>query len=165
MNREIKFRGFSKEDNEWIYGNVMLPDKLLADVFICPSVSVFDFTAGEEFEKLDEYGEIIKKGCTIGRFKPVYKDSIGQYTGLKDKNGKEIYEWDIVSPINEQGFDHGIHKGEKFEVFFFVENGSWYIKRDYRYEENMGNIKSMYEMLANCYVEVIGNICENPELL
>ena len=67
-----------------------------------------------------------------------------QYTGLKDKNGKEIYEGDILN--NDNNF--------KMKVGF--DNGAFTI-------QNVMPIRPLMERLNNH--EIIGNIHENPELL
>ena len=73
-----------------------------------------------------------------------------QYTGLKDKNGKEIYEGDIVKVVTKD-FDYPdvVNKGK---VIF--EKGHWLI---------MGNEE--YYLYGQDEIEIIGNIYENPELL
>ena len=75
---------------------------------------------------------------------------IMQFTGLKDKNGKEIYEGDIISPVMMCGtITSGtviFHSGS----FMAKQIGAEWLMDDlYRYD----------------YIEVIGNIYENPELL
>ena len=72
-----------------------------------------------------------------------------QYTGLKDKNGKEIYEGDILSHPDDG-------------TFFFKFDGcelypSW-IGEDYCDD-------SMRDLWRSCKFEIIGNVFENPELL
>jgi uncharacterized phage protein (TIGR01671 family) len=69
---------------------------------------------------------------------------IQQYTGLKDKNGKEIYEGDVVE-IGDR----------KKEVIFNI--GMFYI------DENYGDIVTLSEV--DNIIEVIGNIFKTPELL
>lgn len=75
-----------------------------------------------------------------------------QYTGLKDKNGKEIYEGDII--LNHNGYDHCDIK----DIVIF-ENGK------FTTHKKVANIKSYSESGTTYQVIVIGNIHENPELL
>ena len=91
-----------------------------------------------------------------------------QYTGLKDKNGKEIYEGDVLQFSDKLEW----YKGEVFKhsirgkpVHEEIENN--HIK--YPYERRVIEIPECYEWMLSeeiqRYWEVIGNIHENPELL
>lgn len=78
---------------------------------------------------------------------------IMQYTGLKDKKGKEVYEGDIV----QIKFYFGL---VKFKVIFV--DGGFYLSSIY--EENSGYDRFIYEY-KDFGIEVIGNIFENQELI
>ena len=124
--RELKFRVWSEEDKE--YRSDIKVSDLVVDIDGVPSTIYND--EGDRFD-------------------------IEQYTGLKDKNGKEIYEGDI---IREKWFDEDARRGEnrvgKCEYFTdgFV---CWFV----------GGRFIQLGMLVSSHIEVIGNIHENPELL
>ena len=87
---------------------------------------------------------------------------VQQYTGLQDKNGKEIYEGDIVL-LQEKGFN-GEPSTLKHLCEIFVKqppNSSWFFHARPLPVDDNGRQFSLY----NQEYEVIGNIFENPELL
>ena len=144
MNREIKFRGISID--EWVYG------------MLC-KVNEGDTEHGEPIKyKIQtdekEYGEYVK--CFI-----TDENTIGQYTGLHDKNGKEIYEGDIVL-LDCYYYEEPAFDGE-FKVIYDNINGMWLLvdleNKDRGFA--FGEIRSYYK----AEIEVIGNIYDNPELL
>lgn len=84
----------------------------------------------------------------FGLYNPLFFD-VMQYTGLKDKNGKEIYKGDVVG---RKGFYHRVvcHNGTNFKQYW---------------TNNPMGVKMFTKNSIDEYDEVIGNIHENPELL
>ena len=130
MNREIKFRGFQKS---WIYGGITIFEN---------QVNIFDVN------------------CVANSSYEVDINSVGQFTGLKDKNGKEIYEGDILQTKNnivEVFFGKKVHSVFMFGKRDTIEINGWLVK----------NSKNHTDVLDESFIhgKIIGNIYENPELL
>ena len=118
--REILFRGKRTDNNEWIEGSFL--DKNNIGIF---------------------YDDTEESDCIVHIFS-VIPETVEQYTGLTDKNGKKIFEGDIV-------------KGTFFGFPFIVEDYVFSIV----WQEDVTGYRANY--FEN--VEVIGNIHDNPELL
>ena len=90
-------------------------------------------------------------GTHIGSWlecEPVHPETVGQFTGLTDKNGKKIFEGDIIQ--------HGKRKGT---IFYYGNFGMFMIS----WIPNGG--ANIFMNVLHTEVEVIGNIHDNPELL
>lgn len=135
--REIKFRGLRVNytpiygQSKWMYGNLLN-----------------NCSIGEVGYDLTSY-----------TYAEVTPETVGQYTGLKDKNGKEIYEGDIVSYC---GFNNAI-KWNNVECCFGLFRSDSY-KHDLSADWVDENGNAPKELITT-EIEVIGNIYENPELL
>ncbi len=93
------------------------------------------------------------KGCEIAYTDWKNADvELMQFTGLKDKNNKEIYEGDIIKPYSEKGMNNKVVGVVIFEKAGFI------IKLNER--ERVSLLVNNQETF-----EIIGNIHENPELL
>ena len=159
MNREIKFRGIAIEGEDkgkFVYGSYVYDDVREKHI-ICS----FD-TEVEGCEPYNSYGTLVPVDIVIR----VNKDTVGQYTGLKDKNGNEIYEGDVLKQVKKssrEGYESSSYDKNNFEVVF--KYGSFWLQRPYGDSAYIRNFPNTDEFVGFECFEVIGNIYENPELL
>lgn len=144
--REILFRGKRPDNVEWVHGS-----------FCMDAVEQFNGVCG-----VDGFIRLYEKTKGKMQMHEVDRETVGQYTGLKDKNGKQIFEGDILSiPFEEDRspYEENSIYYEKGEVYFDTERYGWYV----RFREYNDEI-SLWEY-DNTDIEAIGNIYDNPELL
>jgi hypothetical protein len=146
--REILFRGQTRKYGEkvrvgdgqklpgqWVYGGVL------------QGVGSHSIIYGGE--NVNDPGENLDKWC-------VHTDTLGQFTGKTDKNGKKVFENDIVVICYEAD---GEEFSETKRVHYNEKECCWY---PMRWEECCEHCDHYTEVKS---IEVIGNIHDNPELL
>ena len=126
--REIIFRGKREDNGEWVYGSLHI-----------------------------QYGEMSNGTRLIeyrilgmnGQVDYVIPETVGQYTGLTDKNGKKIFEGDITQYDKD---------GALYEIIFVKEGGKTQFCSKFIPDGSVGYVNEDRD-------KVIGNIHDNPELL
>mgnify|MGYP001004100934 CR=1 FL=1 len=160
MKREILFRGKSIQNGKWLYGNIQIPE-----------------APYDEYLMLDNGWQM-----------QVDADTIGQYTGLIDKNGKKIFEGDILrvseyENILMREFNDDPNRFDLFTLdeikgdlrqsytspvtweecsFCISTKGDWLHHNDMFLAVLFGDMKRSSPIFI---FEVIGNIHDNPELM
>lgn len=147
--REILFRGKRKDNGEWEYGNLIISPMYKNCIMI---------------ERRPEYMNTRDYSTPL-----VDPETVGQYTGLKDRNGQKIFEGDIVKAIIVRDYGEHDRKREETGVIAYDCIGIMGLVIEY-YEDKPVFTDFFHELsLSGCIrdhsFEVIGNIHDNPELI
>lgn len=133
MSREILFRGKSIGMDIWLYGKLFNYGLTVPSNVPCISVCVP--TSWKE----------------AYNFYRVHPNTIGQYTGLKDKNGVKIFEGDVVII------------GEKLKAKVIYYDGAFRMQSEF--SPTPIDTTDMGYMMREFSVRIIGNVHDNPELI
>jgi uncharacterized phage protein (TIGR01671 family) len=137
MNRIIKFRGKRTDNGEWIYGN---------------------YIQAGNYKYIYPFGDLEPDGHHLLQVNDnphwVVPETVGQFTGLHNNNGTEIYEGDIVKYVYDDDDDNILA-----EVRFSIEDGAYVLCNESTWIEETMNSESA----ENSFI--IGNIHDNKDLI
>ena len=144
--RKILFRGKRLDNGEWIQGFLAL---LGDDYYIAPDINAYTSMGGRG-----------KGRCMLfGHYYQVLPETVGQFTGLIDKNGKKIFEGDNIKIVPDYDYsdDYSISKVYSYNGILCV---------DYHGDDfDSTALGFLEDYLPDGDFEVIGNIHDNSELL
>lgn len=156
--RQIIFRGKRKDNGKWVHGNYVKVEEMIGN---------------------GKYEHYIIEVPAIGTSYPVSLETVGQYTGLTDKNGKKIFEGDIVKDNNLEKVllcddrikarsgiaivKFGLHDIPSEDPFCWGSAYGFYFDGDTLFPTPAQY--SPFDECSESEFEVIGNIHDNSELL
>lgn len=138
MEREIKFRGKGVDNGEWVYGYYYYNWRTKQHIIHCSK----------------------SEGVLVDKTFEVIPESVGQFTGLLDKNEKEIYDGDIVHYTQHEGYLLESFVGE---IIWSIEDACWCYEYGGYYYHFCDSDEVQQDLLN--HMEIIGSIHDNPELL
>lgn len=132
MKRVVKFRGKRTDTDKWSYGNIFQDNGI---------DYLFNSVDGDKPYFLERF------------WTPVRQETIGQYTGLRDINGKDIYEGDILFGIGYQGWYSVVEWNDSVGAFTLsISNG-------------ILGTNALGNWLNEDMISVVGNIHDHPHLI
>ena len=150
--REILFRGKRIDNGEWVKGYIL--NDGFEGLLIAPSTIYYDY---------DDLPGIFKE-CIIA------PDTLGQYTGLTDRNGKKIFEGDILNVDADDSLGalqvvvkYGEYEADD-EYLFSDRFLGFYIESEHA-TTKVAPSSIMQIEEEGLYVEVVGNVFDNTELI
>lgn len=138
--REILFRGKRKDNDEWVYGYYVFDDS--GQITEEPTAYIYYLNTHPCGFNLIPY--------------EVIPETVGQYTGLTDKNGQKIFEGDIVKIKTSS---NGCETTEITRVGYDIKFCGFF---PMHWEESCDGCDCYFSIKE---IEIIGNIHDNPELL
>lgn len=144
MARELKFRGKAESNGQWVYGNTVICDWDIHQIYVRDRHKGYDATRWEEIQN----------------------HTFGEFTGLRDMLGKEVYEGDILKVDGMPELGHRV-------VVFYEEAFNIATRKEYEslkhgahpYLNDYAHMTCLNEWANTGLVRVIGNIYDNPDLL
>lgn len=138
--REVLFKGKAIDNGEWVYGSLLY--------------------SGSE----DQYYIVENGGEELSY--PVREETVGQYTGIKDKNGTKIFEGDILCMTINNEWTNNIDR----KIYNYVKFNDGMFATFYKDYEDGELIEIEEDRVCKALIEVdkfevVGNVFDNPELL
>lgn len=130
--REILFRGKRLDNGEWVKGFITAACDCAGRLYFIEQPA----------QDLDDRNHSYEVDFT----------TVGQYTGMLDKNGIKIFEGDILKFVNDDS------KTSYYDVAYSETDCRWIIREN-------GSVPDDLDDFVNKYMSVVGNVYDNPELL
>jgi uncharacterized phage protein (TIGR01671 family) len=135
MNREIEFRGF--DGREWRYGDL-------------------EYNRKTGIARIHTY----KEDGSYDKQYAVDPDTVGEFTGMRDRHGNKVFEGDVVDV-----YDFTSAYASKYRGVVKMYRGSWCVEYEDSIFDTVFHPMLFFDDFADRKTEVVGNIHNNPELL
>lgn len=150
--RDLKFRAWDNKDKKWLLGYEYH--------------SLGGFSMFGEVMLMGEWSNIINRFILQQHDRTPDDLIVMQYIGLNDKNGKDIYEGDILASSNKEnkdGYDVWDENDHGYSVVYWDKKNSCWNGKPWCWDSAEAYDKE--SMLDLSFIHIAGNIFENPELL